>query len=56
MNEEIKKSEQQSCGKESCACSEKPSSKIPQEKSAEVVKLEPTRFGDWEVNGRAIDF
>lgn len=26
-----------------------------EEKSAEI-KLDPTHFGDWQINGRAIDF
>ena len=48
--------EKQSCGKSSCACSEKEMPKKSLEKPAEEIKLDPTRFGDWEVNGRAIDF
>ena len=45
----------QKCG-ESCGCSEKPTQKISSEKPTEETKLNPTRFGDWEINGRAIDF
>lgn len=56
MNYEEKKK----CG-ESCGCAATPDVKkdaqiskteIPQEKKDQ----DPTRFGDWQVNGRAIDF
>jgi hypothetical protein len=43
------------CG-ESCGCSDKSMSKTSSEKPVEEIKADPTRFGDWEVNGRAIDF
>ena len=33
---------------------EKPEEK--KEEKKDDVKADPTRFGDWEVNGRAIDF
>ncbi len=26
------------------------------DESAEVEKVEPTRYGDWEKNGRCVDF
>ena len=45
----------QNCG-ESCGCKEKPASEIPQQKESKQPKPNPTRFGDWEVKGRAIDF
>ncbi|MBP7710645.1 MAG: DUF1674 domain-containing protein [Rickettsiales bacterium] len=59
--------EEKKCG-ESCGCS--PSQKIKKDEkitNAEItfpnqetkqnkIEQDPTRFGDWQVNGRAIDF
>jgi len=56
------KPEEKKCG-ESCGCrvsqdTKKDVKKNLEEKPAEkeVVKLDPTHFGDWQINGRAIDF
>jgi len=49
------------CG-ESCGCDpqdlKKDVQKNLEEKTVEkeVKKLDPTHFGDWQINGRAIDF
>ncbi len=61
MKFEKEKSEEKKCG-ESCGCVDaKDDQKIEEKKSAEKIadkKIEsdPTRFGDWQVNCRAIDF
>ncbi len=59
MNRNNKNLEQKKCG-ESCGCGSKQdskndASKVENEKTEEL-KPNPTRFGDWQVNGRAIDF
>lgn len=59
----------QNCGNENCACSSKENLKSTQTKnlnpetksssnqdSNSEPEQDPTRFGDWQVNGRAIDF
>jgi hypothetical protein len=53
QNNEIK-----SCGKSDCGCTSQENSTKLEEKNLEKPeeKKDPTRFGDWEVNGRAIDF
>ncbi len=56
------KPEDKKCG-ESCGCGDKQElqlddqnlAKEPEEKSTQI-KLDPTHFGDWQINGRAIDF
>ena len=51
--------EQKKCG-ESCSCQS--ATDVKKEEIKEEMKLEekveqdPTRFGDWQINGRAIDF
>lgn len=56
------KPEEKKCVGESCECSnalntKKDSQKnISEKPEAEEIKPDPTRFGDWQVNGRAIDF
>ncbi len=56
--------ENKKCG-QSCGCDKALSEKDlaqdanqnpPQEESEKKLQPDPTRFGDWEVNGRAIDF
>jgi len=55
--------EQKKCG-ESCSCQsvtdvkkEEMKEKIKEEmKLEEKAEQDPTRFGDWQINGRAIDF
>ncbi len=58
MKEENKKLN--SCNKSDCECSsQKQSAKTGNsngEKTEAETPQDPTRFGDWEVNGRAIDF
>lgn len=58
-------SEEKKCGNQSCACADEkkvkpanlPEKQIPTpEKKPEEEKLDPTHFGDWQVNCRAIDF
>ena len=57
------KPEEKKCG-ESCGCdATKNTQKSPEVKSEtakipekEEIKLDPTHFGDWQINGRAIDF
>lgn len=51
INLSLNKPAKQNCG-ESCGC------EVKKEAAKEEVKIEndPTRFGDWQVNGRAIDF
>ncbi len=60
-------SEEKKCGDQSCGCAETKAvaqEKIPEVKIAEIetkkieeeIKLDPTHFGDWQVNCRAIDF
>ncbi len=61
MKPEEKKSEQKNCGNEACECSSVVSDaalKNKSEEKIEVVKneLDPTHFGDWQVNCRTIDF
>ena len=58
MNSEIK----QNCG-ESCGCSAAQDIKKDDKKNLaeiksepEKISLDPTHFGDWQVNCRAIDF
>jgi hypothetical protein len=46
--------EQKKCS-ESCSCSTVNDSK-EEITLEEKVEQDPTRFGDWQVNGRAIDF
>lgn len=52
---------------ESCACNQAQEPKKPEQildlttppktqSTKEENKPDPTRFGDWEINGRAIDF
>jgi hypothetical protein len=63
--------ENKKCGNASCACSQEPSKselvnnneiKLDDTKNLtndyedKNLKKDPTRFGDWEINGRAIDF
>ncbi len=59
------KPEEKKCG-ESCGCdatknaqknstTEKKSAENPTPEKEEI-KLDPTHFGDWQINGRAIDF
>lgn len=61
MNYGEKNLEQKKCG-ESCGCNSSQDVKIEvskvdnQNEKTEEIKLDPTRFGDWEVKGRAIDF
>jgi hypothetical protein len=56
MNPEKEKSEQKNCG-ESCGCAEAKNAQKTVEKKPEVKnELDPTHFGDWQVNCRAIDF
>ena len=43
----------QKCG-ESCGCESKQEQVKVEEKKP--VENDPTRFGDWQVNGRTIDF
>lgn len=54
-NPEIK-----NCGKESCGCAaaEKPQDQKKQQVEEKTIeeKLDPTHFGDWQVNCRTIDF
>ena len=47
--------EQKKCG-ESCGCMATDDSKKEEIKSEEKIEQDPTRFGDWPVNCRAIDF
>ncbi len=58
--------EEKKCG-ESCGCSASQEIKkdeqipeveinFPNTKTKEKIEQDPTRFGDWQVNGRAIDF
>jgi hypothetical protein len=47
--------EQKKCG-ESCECKTVNDLKKEEIKVEEKVEHDPTRFGDWQVNGRAIDF
>ncbi len=56
---------EQKCGDKSCGCNSTPEKKdeyvdltsvtITNEVKKET-KDDPTKFGDWQVNGRAIDF
>ena len=55
----------QKCGKATCGCATTSDAesannkKIVEEKAAQKAaaeKLDPTHFGDWQVNCRAIDF
>jgi hypothetical protein len=56
MKPEKEKSEEKKCG-ESCGCADvKDDQKIEEKKVAEKIESDPTRFGDWQVNCRAIDF
>ncbi len=61
MNYREKDLEQKKCG-EFCGCNSSQDVKIEvskvdkQNEKTEEIKLDPTRFGDWEVKGRAIDF
>lgn len=53
-------SEEKKCN-ESCVCSssqevKKDTQTTNPEINKETPKQDPTRFGDWQVNGRAIDF
>jgi len=52
------KEKQQNCGKSDCACASQKNLPIKNETHKEEPQIEqdPTRFGDWQVNGRAIDF
>ena len=62
--------EQKNCS-ESCACNISQQPKTPEKKPEQIIDLttpaktqntkeenkpDPTRFGDWELKGRAIDF
>ena len=52
--------EEKKCG-ESCGCNTSQEMKKDDqvsnvEISKEKIEQDPTRFGDWQVNGRAIDF
>ncbi len=56
----MKNYEEKKCG-ESCGCSASQEKKKDDqvsnaEISKEKIEQDPTRFGDWQVNGRAIDF
>ena len=61
MDHKEKNLEPKKCG-ESCGCNTSQDVKIEvakvdnQNEKTEEIKLDPTRFGDWEVKGRAIDF
>jgi len=60
MKPQKEKSEQKNCG-ESCGCAEvknvNPSNPQQNLKKPEVKnELDPTHFGDWQVNCRTIDF
>ncbi len=61
MKPEKEKSEEKNCD-EACGCADvKDDQKTEEKKSAEKIfdkkiELDPTRFGDWQVNCRAIDF
>jgi hypothetical protein len=35
---------------------QKPLSTVPEPKKGDQEKLDPVRYGDWEKNGRCIDF
>lgn len=67
MNQKNLGSEEKKCGNQSCGCSDSEimsQDKIPETKKSAVeikkieeeIKLDPTHFGDWQVNCRAIDF
>jgi hypothetical protein len=53
--------EPKNCG-ESCGCGNKNDStiidkdKTSEKKPEKKVELDPTHFGDWQINGRTIDF
>jgi len=49
----LNKIDKQNCG-ESCGCDAKKEPVKAEEKKPE--ENDPTRFGDWQVKGRAIDF
>jgi len=51
-------SNQNKCDKTSCACKEenKDSKENSLTPNSNAEPKDPTRFGDWEVKGRAIDF
>ena len=57
------KPESKKCG-ESCGCSTADDAKKDEQKKIAAkseektteIKLDPTHFGDWQINGRAIDF
>ncbi len=63
----MKKPEEKKCG-QSCGCNTSQEIKKDEqisnqtisfpntEISKEKIEQDPTRFGDWQVNGRAIDF
>lgn len=47
----------QDSDKEKTADSEKPNADLPKQKEIGGRKgLDPVRYGDWEVNGKAVDF
>jgi len=54
-NEKIN-SEKKTCENQSCDCVTVDDSKKEEITLEEKVEQDPTRFGDWQVNGRAIDF
>jgi hypothetical protein len=57
----MKHSEEKKCG-ESCECNDSKKNfkqtnlTAKEETQKEKTDQDPTRFGDWSVNGRAIDF
>jgi hypothetical protein len=62
MKPENKNLEQKKCG-EGCGCAtnaekftDQKNLKVVEEKKSEEQKLDPTHFGDWQVNCRTIDF
>lgn len=59
MNEEKNNLVEKKCGNQACGCAD--NKKVPEKKPEEKTdlkktELDPTHFGDWQVNCRAIDF
>lgn len=55
-----KPEQQKNCGDESCECADNNESTTStnQKEKPEIKKIEldPTHFGDWQINCRAVDF
>jgi hypothetical protein len=58
----MESSQKNQCGNNDCSCANSSSDLKDQnitptdKKNIETPSKDPTRFGDWEINGRAIDF